>query len=146
MLVLLISAKATCASIRDEKLSSSSKENTPSQSTPVRYDGSVNGIVHRHLPVPPSCSASRLTAGALGFLNLSHSWQRPEVYREPRRFTPILQACRKMASPSPSMCSLKCSPGRLPRSKLAKVALRVTIGSRRRTPKHWDSLAFLNAC
>src|SRR5262249_14436440 len=48
----------------------------------------------------------------------------------------ILQACRNMLSPSWARCSFRRSPGRLPRSRLASVALRVSSGSRRRS---WPS-------
>jgi hypothetical protein len=34
---------------------------------------------HRHLPLPQSSSASRFTAGAFGYLNLSQSFDRPET-------------------------------------------------------------------
>jgi hypothetical protein len=33
--------------------------------------------IHRHLSLPQSSSASRFTAGADGFLNLSQSFERP---------------------------------------------------------------------
>ena len=54
-----------------------------------------NPVGTRHLP--QSSSASRFTAGAFGFLNLSQSGDRPDLYREPSRFetvpsSPILQA------------------------------------------------------
>jgi hypothetical protein len=46
---------------------------------------------------------------------------------------PILQACRKTTSPACRKCSFSRSPAPLPRSTLASVALRVSIGSRRRS-------------
>jgi hypothetical protein len=45
---------------------------------------------HRHLL--QSSSASRFTAGASGFLNFSQSGERPDLYREPRRFDTIPSA------------------------------------------------------
>src|SRR5262249_15300775 len=50
--------------------------------------------------------------------------------------SPILQAWRNTLSPSWARCSVRRSPGRVPRSRLASVALRVSIGSRRRS---WPS-------
>src|SRR5262249_42055618 len=90
---------------------------------------------------PHSSSASRFTAGASGFLNFSQSFHRPERERGPSRFdtipsSPILQAWRKTNSPSWARCSFRRSPGRLLRSRLASVALRVSSGSRRRS---WPS-------
>jgi hypothetical protein len=38
---------------------------------------------------PQSSSASRFTAGAAGFLNLSQSQERPEIEGDPRRFDTI---------------------------------------------------------
>src|SRR5215813_1260026 len=67
--------------------------------------------LHRHLPFPQSSSASRFTAGAAGFLNLSQSFDRPLRYVEPRRLLtmpskPSLQAWRNTTSPGSAMCSL----------------------------------------
>src|SRR5215471_6605867 len=45
----------------------------------------------------------------------------------------ILQACWNTLSPSWARCLFRRSPGRLPRSRLASVALRVSIGSRRKS-------------
>src|SRR5438270_8695454 len=58
-----------------------------------------------------SSSARRLTAGASGFLLLSHSDDRPDSYREPRRFDtmpskPSLHACSNTIAASCSICSL----------------------------------------
>ena len=57
-------------------------------------------------PAPQSSSASRLTAGAAGFLLLTQCRERPERYIEPLRFdtmpsSPILQAWAKTVGPSP---------------------------------------------
>ena len=57
--------------------------------------------VHRQ-----SSSASRITAGALGFFTLTQFGLRPERYGEPSRFEtmpsqPRAQACLKMIAPSP---------------------------------------------
>ena len=54
-----------------------------------------------------SSSASRLTAGALGFLTFTQCATRPERYGEPSRFEtmpsqPSLQASRKTIAPSSS--------------------------------------------
>jgi hypothetical protein len=54
-----------------------------------------------------SSSSSRRTAGAAGFLVLSHWDDRPERYGEPSFFDtmpsqPSAQACLKMTRPSPS--------------------------------------------
>ncbi|MGA6944353.1 MAG: hypothetical protein WBZ27_20510, partial [Pseudolabrys sp.] len=43
----------------------------------------------RHRVHLQSSSASRFTAGASGFLNLSQSGERPDLYRDPRRFETI---------------------------------------------------------
>src|SRR5215471_6772115 len=56
---------------------------------------------------PQSSSASRLTAGAFGFLTFTQCDERPERYSEPTRLLtipsqPSLQACWNMMSPSPS--------------------------------------------
>ena len=55
--------------------------------------------LHRQRSLPQSSSASRCTAGAAGFLNLSQCRVRPLTYGEPRRFDtipsqPSLQAWR----------------------------------------------------
>src|SRR5438552_2253689 len=62
-----------------------------------------------------SSSASRLTAGALGFFILSQSRERPLRLGEPFRFetmpsSPSLQACLSTIGPSPSMWSLNQMP------------------------------------
>src|SRR5438552_19156778 len=62
-----------------------------------------------------SSSASRVTAGALGFLTFTQYLDRPERYCEPSRFDtmpsqPSLQACSKRMSPSPSENSFKTIP------------------------------------
>ena len=57
----------------------------------------------------------------------SQSGERPDLYRDPRRFetipsSPILQACWKTTAPSGcSMCSFRRTPGRLFRRMLASV-------------------------
>ena len=52
---------------------------TPTETRPKRRRGSLDGnSTHiKHLPLPQSSSASRFTAGALGFLNLSLRGQGP---------------------------------------------------------------------
>ena len=44
----------------------------------IHPEGEVGSGFQRHPPLPQSSSASRFTAGAFGFLNLSHSVERPE--------------------------------------------------------------------
>ena len=44
----------------------------------VLTDAAQGEHSHRHRPLPQSTSASRFTAGASGFLNLSQSLERPE--------------------------------------------------------------------
>jgi hypothetical protein len=66
--------------------------------------------------VPQSSSASRLTAGAAGFLTLIQSFDRPGRYCEPRRLDtmpsqPSLRAWWKTMLPSTSKCRLKATPG-----------------------------------
>jgi len=39
----------------------------------------MRAIVYRHRSLPQSSSSSRFTAGAIGFLNLSHVRERPEM-------------------------------------------------------------------
>ena len=78
-------------------------------------------------------------AGASGFLDLIHSRERPERYVEPLRLltipsSPILQAWRNTISPSwCSRWSFSRTPGRPLRRMLARVALRTSMGSRRRS-------------
>ena len=71
-----------------------------------------------------------------GFLNFTQSLDRPETQREPNRFetmpsSSIGQACWKTRSPGWVRCSLRRKPGRLPRSKLARVALHVSMPPQR---------------
>jgi len=48
-------------------------------------DDSHDRSLQRHRSLPQSSSASRFTAGAAGFLNLSQCRERPLTYGEPRR-------------------------------------------------------------
>jgi hypothetical protein len=62
------------------------------------------GVLQTDNQRPQCSSASRFTAGAAGFLNLSQSGERPDLYRDPRRFetipsNPILQACWNTTAP-----------------------------------------------
>jgi hypothetical protein len=47
----------------------------------IAQSSTEDGAAGDHLP--HSSSASRFTAGAAGFLNLSRSGERPELYRDP---------------------------------------------------------------
>jgi hypothetical protein len=45
----------------------------------IHPEGEVGSGFQRHPLLPQSSSASRFTAGAFGFLNLSQSYERPET-------------------------------------------------------------------
>ena len=87
---------------------------------------------------PQSSTASRVTAGAFGFLTVSQCRGRPERYGEPSRSLtipsqPSWQAASKTSAPSSSKCSfrtmLRCEPLR----SSASSRLRSSIGCRRRS-------------
>src|ERR1700719_1036274 len=85
-----------------------------------------------------SSSANRVTAGAFGFFAFNQSRERPELYHEPLRFDtipsrPIRHACSNTSGPSASRCSLSCTPCPARASSRARVALRRSSGSRRRS-------------
>jgi hypothetical protein len=84
---------------------------------------------------PQSSSASRFTAGPAGFLNFSQSGERPDRYRDPSRFETIPQPplAGVLEDQSCSRCSLSRIPCLAFRKMLASVALRTSIGSRRKS-------------
>jgi hypothetical protein len=93
-----------------------------------------------HRPaLPQSSSASRWTAGASGFLYFSSPASGPNgsASRAASRRSPPAPSCRRAetssAPQSCSKCSFKHKPWRLCNRMLASVALRTSIGSRRRS-------------
>jgi hypothetical protein len=76
-------------------------QSSPTQDCVAPRRGQVHDFAQgADRPRPQCSSASRFTAGACGFLNLSQSGERPDRYRDPSRFetipsSPILQACWK---------------------------------------------------
>ena len=92
-----------------------------------------------------SSSANRVTAGAFGFFAFNQSRERPELYHEPLRFDtipsrPIRHACSNTSGPSGSGCSLSRTPYPARASSFARVALRRSSGSRRRSSSFSDQV------
>jgi hypothetical protein len=78
-----------------------------------RLEGLLLSQFDRHLP--QFSSASRVTAGALGFSALTKCSVRPDRYGEPLRLLtmpsrPMRHACSKTSGPSAYRCSLSRTP------------------------------------